>query len=153
MIKVYIDNCVYNRPFDDQTDELIFIEARAFYIIIKWIEESKIISINSDALEYEKNLISNPDRQNRIEDYLSLAKEYMKISNIITERAKGLIKLGFKDMDALHIAMAEFGKANYFVTCDDEIVNIGKRNQKEIKVKVCNILEFIEEAIQNVKND
>lgn len=58
MIKVYLDNCVYNRPFDNQSDERIFVEARAFYIIIKWIEEGRIASINSDALEYENSLTS-----------------------------------------------------------------------------------------------
>ena len=55
MIKVYFDNCVYNRPFDNQGNERILIEARAFYIILKWIEDGKITNINSDALEYENN--------------------------------------------------------------------------------------------------
>ncbi len=45
-MKVYLDLCVYNRPFDDQTNERVFIEARAFYIVIKWLEEGKIISIH-----------------------------------------------------------------------------------------------------------
>jgi len=40
-MKVYLDSCVYNRPFDNQKDERVFIEARAFYIILKWIEEGK----------------------------------------------------------------------------------------------------------------
>jgi hypothetical protein len=40
-----------------------------------------------------------------------LAKEYAKSSNFSVERAKEIISLGFMDMDALHIAMAEQGKA------------------------------------------
>lgn len=71
MIKVYLDHCVYNRPFDNQTNDRIFIEARAFYIIIKWIEEGKMISINSDALEYENGLTSNTDRRKGVKLYLS----------------------------------------------------------------------------------
>lgn len=70
MIKVYLGNYVYNRPFDDQTNERIFIETRAFYIVIKWIEEGKIISIHSDALGYENALTSNPDRKGRVKSYL-----------------------------------------------------------------------------------
>lgn len=65
MIKVYLDNCVYNRPFDNQSNERIFIEARAFYVILKWIEEGKIMTISSDALEYENSMTSNPDRRMR----------------------------------------------------------------------------------------
>lgn len=153
MIKVYLDNCVYNRPFDDQTKERIFIEARAFYIVIKWIEEGKVISINSDALEYENDLNSSPDRKGKVKSFLSLAKEFAKLSNSSVERAKEIISLGFMDMDALHIAMAEQGKASHFVTCDDEIVQIAQKNQKRLKVKVCSVLEFLEEGRHHVKDN
>lgn len=153
MIKVYLDHCVYNRPFDNQTNDRIFIEARAFYIIIKWIEEGKMISINSDALEYENGLTSNPDRRKRVNLYLSLAKEYVSLSNFLIKKANEIINLGFRDMDALHIAMAEEGNANYFVTCDDEIVTVAKKNQKRLKVKVCGLLEFLEEVIPYAKNN
>lgn len=56
-------------------------------------------------------------------------------------------------MDALHIAMAEEGNANYFITCDDEIVTMAKKNQKRLKVKVCSLLEFLEEVIHHAKNN
>jgi predicted nucleic acid-binding protein len=152
-MKVYLDLCVYNRPFDDQTNERIFIEARAFYIVIKWLEEGKIISIHSDALEYENSLTSNPDRGKRVKSYFSLAKEFVKLSEFSIRRASEIINLGFRDMDALHIAMAEEGKAHYFVTCDDRIIDIAEKNQERLKVKVCSILEFLEEVMGDVKND
>lgn len=153
MIKVYLDNCVYNRPFDDQTNERIFIETRAFYIVIKWIEEGKIISIHSDALEYENALTSNPDRKGRVKSYLSLAKEYVKLSEFSIKRANEIVTLGFRDMDALHIAMAEERKAHYFVTCDDGIVHIAEKIQKRLKVKVCSLLGFLGEVMKNVKDN
>jgi predicted nucleic acid-binding protein len=152
-MKVYLDLCVYNRPFDDQTNERIFIEARAFYIVIKWLEEGKIICIHSDALEYENGLTLNPDRKGRVKSCLSLSKEYIKLSGFSIKRANEIINLGFRDMDALHIAMAEEGKAHYFVTCDDGIIDIAEKNQERLKVKVCSILEFLEEVMGDVKND
>jgi len=152
-VKIYLDLCVYNRPFDDQTQERIFIEARAFYIVIKWLEEGKIISIHSDALEYENGLTSNPDRKGRVKSYLSLSKEYIKLSELSIKRANEIINLGLRDMDALHIAMAEEGKAHYFVTCDDGIIDIAKKNPKRLKVKVCSILEFLGEVMGNVKDN
>ncbi len=152
-MRVYLDLCVYNRPFDDQTHERIFIEARAFYIVIKWIEEGKMISIHSDALEYENSLTSNPDRGRRVRSYLSLAKEFVKLSGLSIRRASEIMNLGFRDMDALHIAMAEEGKAHYFITCDDEIIDVAEKNQERLKVKVCSILEFLEEVMGDAKDD
>jgi len=152
-MKVYLDLCVYNRPFDDQTNEQIFIEARGFYIVIKWLEEGKIISMHSDALEYENSLTSNPDRRRRVKSYLSLAKEFVKLSEFSIKRAGEIINLGFKDMDALHIAMAEEGRAHYFVTCDDGIIDLAEKNKEKLKVNVCSILEFLEEVMGDVKND
>jgi len=146
MIKVYLDNCVYNRPFDDQSNERIFIEARGFYIILKWIEEGKIMSINSDALEYENSIISNFDRQMRIKTYLALAKVYVKLSESLIERAREIVNLGIRDMDALHIAMAEYENAEYFITCDDDIIKRGKEFSGGFKTKICGILEFLEEV-------
>jgi len=46
-------------------------------------------------------------------------------------------------MDALHIAVAEKSKADYFITCDDRIVRLYKKHILLIKIKIMNILEFI----------
>lgn len=147
-MKVYLDNCVYNRPFDEhQTQEKIFIEAMAFYLILKWVEEDKIELINSDALVYENEKTSDYNRRFRIKTYLSLAKQHIELSGKIIERAQEIIKLGFGSMDALHIAMAEHSGADYFVTCDDIIINIWKKSHNKLKVKILGILEFIMEVV------
>jgi len=152
MLKIYLDLCVYNRPFDDQRHERIFIEARAFYVILKWVEEEWICCINSDALEYENSLTSDPDRRIRVKTYLEKAKLYVKISDPIIKRAHEIVKLGFRGMDSLHIAMAEYGKADYLVTCDDGIIKRYERMRKKIKVKICSLLKFIEEVSPDVAN-
>ena len=113
---------------------------------MEWIEEGKIVSIDSDALEYENSLTSNPDRRMRVKTYLGMAKEYVKLSDSLIERANEIINLGFRDMDSLHIAMAEGGKADYFLTCDDGIISKAKKSQEQLRVKVCTILEFLEEV-------
>lgn len=76
----------------------------------------------------------------------------MKISDPIIRRAKEIVKLGFRGMDSLHIAMAEYGEADYFVTCDDGIIKNYERIRKKIKVKICSLLKFIEEVIPDVAN-
>ena len=148
MIRIYFDNCVYNRPFDDQGNERVLIEARAFYIILKWIEDGKIMSINSDALEYENSMTPDPDRRIRIKTYLAMSKVHAKFSGSLVERAKEIVGFGMRGMDAVHIAMAEHENAEYFVTCDDGIIKRTKEFAERFKVKVCSILEFLEEVMQ-----
>jgi len=46
----------------------------------------------------------------------------VKLSEFSIKRANEIVTLGFRAMDALHIAMAEERRAHYFVTCDDGIV-------------------------------
>ena len=59
-MNVYLDCCVYNRPFDDhQSQEKIFIEAKVFYVLLKWTEEGRIKVISSDALTYENERMSD----------------------------------------------------------------------------------------------
>ena len=42
-------------------------------------------------------------------------------------RAGGLVALGFRPLDALHLAFAERAGARWFVTCDDELVKLAGR--------------------------
>lgn len=56
-------------------------------------------------------------------------------------------------MDSLYIAMAEYGKADYLVTCDDGNNKKYERVKNEIKVKICSILKFLEEVSPNVTNN
>jgi predicted nucleic acid-binding protein len=148
MLRVYCDNCIYNRPFDDhQTQEKIFIEAMAFYIVLKWIENGEIESIISDALIYENEKIIDFERKLRIKSYFSLSKYHVELADSIIERAKEIISLGFKSIDALHIAMAESGKADFFITCDDAILKKSRGLHDRLQVKIIGILEFLSEVI------
>ena len=50
---------------------------------------------------------------------------------------------GIMAMDALHIACAEFGKADFLVTCDDFLVRKGNALKGELKVRIVNLMEFV----------
>jgi len=141
--RIYLDNCVYNRPFDDQSQRRIFLETIAFITLLELVEKGKIETINSDALVYENRMTFDPDRKARIESYLSFAKHFVKLSQGTILRAKKLIELNFRAMDALHIAMSEEGEAEYFITCDDNIIKRGKRWKEKLKTEIMSILEFM----------
>jgi predicted nucleic acid-binding protein len=51
---------------------------------------------------------------------------------------------GIKPLDALHMALAETGNADYFCTCDDRLL----RNADQVKdllVKVVNPVDLVQE--------
>ena len=49
MLKLYLDNCCYNRPFDDLKQEKICLEATAVEDILKLAKEFK--SFQEDSIE------------------------------------------------------------------------------------------------------
>ena len=58
-LNIYLDNCCFNRPFDDQSYLSIFLETYAKLAIQDLINEKKINLIWSFILDYENN--ANPD--------------------------------------------------------------------------------------------
>ena len=142
-MKLYLDLCVYNRPFDSQGHDRVALETSIFTYILEKIETGTYILVASDALTYENN--KNPDslRSARIATYFELAKELIKINNYDCERVNILKEFGFSDIDALHISLAERSQADYFITCDDDIVNRYKKHKNHIKIDIVSLAEFI----------
>lgn len=147
-MKLYLDLCVYNRPFDHQGQERVAFETGAFIYLIDQIEKGRYSLVCSEALVYENS--KNPDnmRRERISSYFDLAQEFIVLEESDFERAKVLRTMGFSDMDALHIASAEKGGIDFFITCDDWIVNLYKRNVHNVKVEVINLLEFVTKEVK-----
>lgn len=142
-MKLYLDSCVYNRPFDFQGQERVALETSAFIYLIDKIEKKNYIVITSDALIYENDINPDEERKTRISSYFKLANEFVKFDDSDIERVISLNKYGFSDMDALHITLAEKCKADYFLTCDDEIIRLYKNHRDSINVKILGLIEFI----------
>ena len=142
-MKIYLDNCVLNRPFDDQTQERIYLETQAFLILLKKIEDEEIEMTNSDAIQYEIERLTEWERKEKVISYLNLATEYIVLNENIEERALEFEKLGIMGMDALHIAVAEVSNVDYFITCDDILLKRYKRNEDKINLKIVTLLDII----------
>ena len=52
-IRVYLDNCCYNRPYDDQSQVRISLESQAKLEIQARIKDGKIKLVTSYMTEYE----------------------------------------------------------------------------------------------------
>ena len=77
-MKIYLDVCCLNRPFDDQTQTRVHLEAEAVLAIIQAVEDGEWEWISSDAAAYEINKTPNEERQERL---WSLASRIMVPKN------------------------------------------------------------------------
>lgn len=132
-IKVYLDTCCYNRPYDDQTQLRINLEAQAKLFIQKQIVDGKLELIYSFISVYENSQNPYSIRKNTISDFFSNASIYISEDNVnvIKQRASEIMKTGIKTKDALHISCAIEGKADYFVTTD---IRLLKYSSDEVKI-------------------
>ena len=147
-MRIYLDVCCLNRPFDDQTQEKIHLESEAILIILSNIASQQWELVGSDVIDFEISKIPDMERRKKVE---FLAQKILKKQPITTEliqRAKIISQKDIKALDALHIASAEFLQSEYMITTDNDIV---KKYQKHIeffkKIKICNPIIFLIEEL------
>ena len=58
---------------------------------------------------------------------LKLASHIIELNDEIEAQADAFVKAGLKPMDALHLASASWAKADYFCTCDDDLLKKSQR--------------------------
>ena len=146
MFKLYFDSCVYNRPFDDQTQSIIQNETNAIIDIINYSQQNNICIYSSliVKLELEKNKDDNKKFQVLL-FYESLKTKNIKFNISINNRAKELgNKYNIKYKDALHIAYCELEDIDYLLTTDKRFINASAK--ANLKFKVVNPKDFIEEV-------
>jgi predicted nucleic acid-binding protein len=138
-MRVYLDNCCFNRPYDDQSQTRIEIETKAKIFIQRHILEGKIKLVWSYMMDFENG--NNPfyEKRNAIAAWKSLAVTYIDENNDIIHLAKKIAASGVKESDSLHVAAAIAGQCDYFITTDDRI------KSPDAPIKIVNPLEFLKE--------
>lgn len=146
MLKLYLDNCCYNRPFDDLTQEKVNLEASAIETIFRKHINKEIEIYKSMAIDFEISKINYENKRRQVEDlYDAIESIEIAYSQEIKQRAIELREYNIKDMDSLHLAFAESEDVDYFITTDRLLINASKR--ANLKIKVINPIEFIMEVI------
>ena len=142
--KIYLDTCCLSRPFNDQISIRIRRETEAVEMILKNFSTGDWSWIVSGALTFEVD--NNRDMSQRNEMKYQMAEAYINVSISEIERARGrnLEKLGFKQLDALHLACAESGNADIFLTTDDRLLRRAKRLSSKLHVQVENPYEWLQ---------
>jgi predicted nucleic acid-binding protein len=122
MIRIYLDNCCYNRPFDDQSHILVKLETDAKLQIQQLVCESKLELIWSFILHKEN--ADNPfvARRNKIARWENIAVHCVLYSNEVNATANDLARLNIRPKDAWHVACAIHAGADYFISTDKKLL-------------------------------
>src|ERR1051325_5196065 len=147
MTRIYLDNCVLNRPFDDQSQERIRLETEAIILLLARLERKEWTWPGSQALQFEIDKTPDAEQQSRLRHVIEFVSLTLDIGEKELERASELQKLGFVGFDAVHLACAEIGTADVFLTTDDRLLKLAKRLARKLRVKVENPLDWMKERI------
>ena len=146
-MKLYLDNCCYNRPFDDQTQDRIHLESEAVLAILKACENGSIQILSSPIVRMEIDKYSNGDKREKVRALYSLANPDIPFNDEIKTRAEELrSKSSIRLMDSLHVATAEAGKVDAMLTTDDKLIKACAR--LNLGVKVVNPVTFLLEMAE-----
>ena len=108
-MRIYLDNCCYNRPYDDQSQMRVSLEAQAKLHVQEEINEGKYELASSYMLTYENS-------KNRIESKKTAIQTFMEdhavafIDSSHEQEAKAIAQeiqaTGVKAADSMHAACA-----------------------------------------------
>ena len=141
-MRVYLDNCCLNRPFDDQRQTRVRLEAEAKLCIQEHIREGTLELAWSYILDFENTANPFEERRTTISRWRQYATIDVEETATILQEAKALVELGLKAKDALHIACAVAGECTYFLTTDDDIL----RREKDVRgITVLDPTAFVRE--------
>jgi len=144
-MRIYLDVSSLNRPFDDQGQVRIRLEADAITWILERMDEGDWTQVSSDMATIEVTAIQDPDRKARVRLLLPKSENVLTLTQATFERAAELQVVGFKPADAVHIAAAEEARADVFLSCDDRLCRLAHRQQRNVGVRVANPLDWLKE--------
>jgi predicted nucleic acid-binding protein len=144
--RIYLDNCCLNRPYDDQANLNIHLEAEAKLFIQNEILLNTFELAWSFMMDYEISFNPFYDRKIAFLNWKNVAVVDIEPAENILIKGKELNIRKIKRKDALHIACAIEAECEYFLTTDRKILN---KNVAEIKV--INPLDLIRQLYQEEK--
>ena len=145
MKTVYLDNCCLNRPFDDQSQPRIRLEAEAVTLILELVQRKKLALTISDASITENNRCRDDEKRRQVACLMQLSGRRLKLDAAVITRAEQFSISGFGVFDALHLAFAEKAGVDVILTTDDRMLALARRRGTSLNVRVENPVAWIQE--------
>ena len=142
-LKIYLDNCCFNRPYDNPNDINVQMETTAKLFIQSLVRQGDILLVSSFVLYSE--IRDNPFEHKRngilqfVDDY---AKEYFggEMTSQALAIATDIMKTGVKAVDAAHVVCAILAKCDCFITTDKRLLRY-----KTDRINLFNPVEFVKQ--------
>jgi len=144
-----LDNCCYNRPFDDQTQEKIHMEGEAVLAIINRCKQNNDEIVGSSVLDLEIDKIDNIEKKEKVKYFFNqtITTKVNYTSNIL-ERVQELSEqTNIRTLDKFHLSFAEYSNADILLTTDAKFEKACSK--LDLKIKVINPLRYLMEVIKN----
>ena len=139
---LYLDNCCYNRPWDDQRQIRIRREAESVLYIIEDVRCGVLSMAASDFTYGEIADMPDTGRQEKVLELVSTATIHVSEQPGHYSRASTFAPFNIAGYDALHLAAAESAGADYFLTTDDRLLNRSRRARHILHLTVLNPLDW-----------
>jgi predicted nucleic acid-binding protein len=145
-VKIYLNVSCLSRPFDDQEQARIRLEAAAVGMILERVDEGIWFHVSSEMVSIEVNANPDPKRRARVQLLLPDPRDIVMLTPAIFKRAAAFEALGFKPADAVHVAAAEETSADVLLSCDDRFCRTAQRHAKQLRVPVHNPLVWLDKV-------
>jgi len=136
--RIYLDNCCFNRPYDEQTQLKIYLETQAKLHVQNLVYEKKVELVWSFILTFENSQNIFKAKKTAILQWENLSSYFVEMSEDIRLMAKDIMTTGVKAADAAHVACAIAGHCDYFLTVDKRLLKY-----QDNRIIICNPIEFI----------
>jgi len=146
-MRIYLDHCTYNRPFDNQNNIKNQLETSAKLYIQDQIRQGKYDLVWSYMSDFENANNPNIENKKSIQMWENISKYKCKSSGNVLMLGSKIMEIGIRANDALHIACAIDSQCEYFITTDAGLTN------KEIEgIKIINPIDFVRNMEERNEN-
>ncbi len=125
-MRIYLDMCSLQRPFDDKSQLRVLVEAEAVLGILALCESGQAELVASDALIFETDANPDPVRRDFAAQAIAKAAQFVVANEQVKAKALSYTAAGVKPLDALHLASAIEAQVDFFCTCDDRLLKKGR---------------------------
>lgn len=139
-MKIYLDNCCFNRPFDDQCQIRVRLEAEAKLEVQARVLRRELDLAWSYILDFENQANPFDERKEAIDKWRLRAVIDVEEAPGILAKATEFVSQGLRPKDALHLACAIEAACDVLLTTDDALLHFWKG---PTTVRVMNPVDFI----------
>jgi predicted nucleic acid-binding protein len=147
-MRIYLDVCCLNRPLDDLSIGRNRLEAEAVLEIIRRIRGGQWEMVGGEPVDAELSLMPSAERRAKTMALAGLRSAAVVAGQAERSRAMELLSLGFRYMDALHVACAESARCDVLLSTDDALVSKSRAHKDRIMIQVANPLRWIAEVTE-----